>query len=196
MKSTKSLIKKLFFNFGYICLIMLCMIQVGHTKKITTYNIAGISSMKSMHLEYNEPDPIPELPTHPQTLPTFTEANVYKYRLTSYYEDDCVGAGFCRWDLVPNEYGWYTYNGKLVVAGATYYMQNVFGVKENKLYFTYWDELVITIDGVDYEAIILDTCGACYRDERLDLMVVDQASGIDRGYRGYNMIDVRVTKKQ
>ena len=196
MKSTKSLIKKLFFNLGYICLVMLCMVEVGHNKKITTYNIAGISSMKSSHLEYVEPDPIPELPTYPQTLPTFTDANVYKYRLTSYYEDDCVGAGFCRWDLVPNEYGWYTYNGKLVIAGATYYMQNVFGVKENKLYFKYWDELVITIDGVDYEAIMLDTCGACYRDERLDLMVVDQASAIDRGYRGYNMIDVRVTKKQ
>jgi hypothetical protein len=75
-------------------------------------------------------------------------------------------------------------------------MQNVFGVQENKLYFRYWDELIITIDGVKYDAIMLDTCGACYRDERLDLFVTDAAHAIDRGYQGYNMIDVQIAKKQ
>ena len=83
MKSTKSLIRKLFFNLGYVCLVMVCMIDVGQSKKITTYNIAGISSMKSSHLEYVEPVVIPEPVQTPQLLPAVTETDVYKYRLTS-----------------------------------------------------------------------------------------------------------------
>lgn len=199
---TRSLIRKSIFNLIYICAIILCLTRVGSTTKITTFNVAGVSSMKSSHLEYVEPEPEPEPTPAPApaavatSVSTPTSSNVYKYRLTSFYEDECVGAGFCRSNLVPNERGWYTYNGKLVIAGATYYMQNVFGVKENKLYFKYWDELVITIDGVKYDAIMLDTCGACYRDERLDLFVVDAAHAIDRGYQGYNMIDVQIVKKQ
>ena len=54
----------------------------------------------------------------------------------------------------------------------------------------------VTIDGVAYQGIILDTCGACYRDERLDLFVKDGASAIDRGYKGRNMVDVKITKKK
>jgi len=204
MKNRKGLIKQLFFDLVYIVAIMVCFTRVGSATKITTFNIAGISSLKSTHLEYvapPEPEPVVEAAPEPAansavSTVTPSSSNIYKYRLTSFYEDECVGAGFCRSNLVPDEHGWYTYNGKLVVAGATYYMQNVFGVKENKLYFRYYDELVITIDGVKYDAIMLDTCGACYRDERLDLFVVDEAHAIDRGYKGHNMIDVQIVKKQ
>ncbi len=214
MKSRKSLVKKFAFDLLYIIAICICLTKVGHATKITTYNMTGIGSIQVGQQLVRDPEPEPEPEPVPVPAPT-PEApapaqpvvnatssvepstnQVYKYRLTSFYEDECVGAGFCRSNLVPDEHGWYTYNGKLVIAGATYYMQNVFGVKENKLYFRYWDELVITIDGVRYDAIMLDTCGASYRDERLDLFVVDAAHAIDRGYQGYNMIDVEIVKKQ
>ena len=55
---------------------------------------------------------------------------------------------------------------------------------------------MVTIDGVKYPGIILDTCGACYKDERIDLFVKDKASVVDRGYRGKNMITVEIIKKQ
>jgi hypothetical protein len=39
-----------------------------------------------------------------------------------------------------------------------------------------------------YEAIVLDKCGACKRDRRIDLFVTDKASGID-------VKDIRVYEK-
>ena len=60
----------------------------------------------------------------------------------------------------------------------------------------YYDEVNITIDGQVYPGIILDTCGACYRDERIDLFVKDKASVMDRGYMGRNMITLEITKKK
>ena len=189
MKSRFDLIKKMSLNLIYVIALILCVIKVGSVNKITTYNLAGISSLGSSQIlsEYVEPEPEPE--------PEPVAPTVYKYRLT-HFTDPCVGAGFCANQLQLNEKGWYTYQGKLVVATATPYMINVFGYKPNKLYFRYYDELILTIDGVRYEAIVLDTCGACYRDERIDLFVKDPAHGIDRGYRGYNMISVEIKKKQ
>lgn len=192
-KSSLALIKKMSMNLVYIVAIFLCVVKVGYSNKITTYNVSGISSLGTTQIlsEYVEPKPNTNL-----LAAGITKSNTYKYRLTS-FTDPCVGAGFCgAKHFQTNEKGWYMYKGKLVVATATPYMINVFGKKANKLYFKYYDELLLTIDGVEYEAIMLDTCGACYRDERLDLMVVDQASAIDRGYRGYNMIDVKIIKKQ
>lgn len=192
MKNTLAMIKKMVLNLVYICAIFLCLVKVGYTNKITTYNVAGISSLGSTQIlsEYKEPQ-------KPQILTAgIGSSNIYKYRLTS-FTDPCVGAGFCgAKHFTPNEKGWYTYKGKLVVATATPYMINVFGKKANKLYFKYYDELYITIDGVTYEAIVLDTCGACYWDERIDLYVKDKKSVIDRGYRGKNMISVQIKKKQ
>jgi hypothetical protein len=189
MKSRFDLIKKMSLNLIYVIALILCVIKVGNVNKITTYNLTGISSLGSSQIlsEYVEPEPEPE--------PEPVAPTVYKYRLT-HFTDPCVGAGFCANQLQLNEKGWYTYQGKLVVATATPYMINVFGYKPNKLYFRYYDELILTIDGVKYEAIVLDTCGACYRDERIDLFVKDPAHGIDRGYRGYNMISVEIKKKQ
>ena len=59
-----------------------------------------------------------------------------------------------------------------------------------------YDEVNVTIDGKVYPGIILDTCGACYRDQRLDLFVKDGNSAIHRGYMGRNMINVEITKKK
>ena len=55
--------------------------------------------------------------------------NVYETRMTSFWANDgygtgeCTGSGLCSWDFDINENGWYTYQGKLVIATATTYFQ-------------------------------------------------------------------------
>lgn len=129
------------------------------------------------------------------------------YRLTSYYTGDntgsgeWVGAGIHTSKFETNSKGWYTYKGKLVMAGATNEcLRATKGAcgnwntrKEGKRYFDYYEEIKVVIDGIEYEAIILDSCGASMRlnENRLDLFVSDKASAIDRGYRGVNPIQVK-----
>lgn len=191
MKRVLPILKKEIFVVLYVIAFFLVLLRVGEVKKITTYNISGVSSLKSSHLltEYNPEEII-------------SKEEIYKYRVTSYFPGDecnsghCTGTGLCTDDFQVNEYGWYTYKGKLVLAAATTYLQNKFGVKENKLYFKYYDEVILTIDGVEYEGIILDTCGACYKNEIIDLFVSNKASVLDRGYKGKNMVSMEVIKKK
>lgn len=51
-----------------------------------------------------------------------------------------------------------------------------------KHYFRYYDTLIIEIDGVKYEAIILDSCGASMWEGyfRLDLFVSSKEYTIDK----------------
>lgn len=105
------------------------------------------------------------------------------YRMTSYYTGDstnsgeCTASGICTNKFDTNEYGWYTYKDKLVMASGYEY----------QLY----DEIQVIIDGVAYDAIILDKCGACRKDTRLDLFVDGKESFLDRGYKGINPIYVK-----
>lgn len=185
----------------YVILIISILCSIGHVNIVTTYNVSGVASLQSSHMidKYVPPEPEPE--PEPEVV-NASEEPIRNYRLTSFYADDgygtgeCVGAGFCSWDFDENEYGWYTYKGKLVLAAATPYLLNKFGRRDGITYFKYYDEVTITIDGVEYPGIILDTCGACYKDVRLDLFVKGGLYGIDRGYMGRNMITVEVTKKQ
>ncbi len=128
------------------------------------------------------------------------------YRLTSYYPGDdtgsgeWVGAGYHIFNFEINDKGWYTFDGKLVLAGATNECLNAKkgacgkwnAPKDNKTYFNYHDEVTIVIDGLEYEGIILDSCGACMdlEENRIDLFVINKESMIDRGYRGENMVEV------
>lgn len=52
--------------------------------------------------------------------------------------------------------------------------------------------MLVEIDGIQYEGVILDSCGACsyIQENRLDLFVRDKNSVIDRGYKGKNMVKV------
>ena len=124
------------------------------------------------------------------------EQNKQAFRLTSYYpteDTDCTGSGKCSWDFQVNDKGWYTWNGKIVLAAATTYLQKSFGYVEGKKYFKYYDEVNVTIDGIDYKGVILDSCGACMKvtyEERLDLFVNSGENAIDRGYKGNNPIYV------
>lgn len=113
----------------------------------------------------------------------------YTTRMTSYYpaeSSDCTGSGKCSWDFTVNDKGWYTYNGKLVVATATTYLANQgWYVAPGVHLYEYWEELVLTIDGIEYDAIILDSCGSSMRTDRVDLFVSNANSVKD------TMINVR-----
>jgi len=107
----------------------------------------------------------------------------YETRMTSYYPgDDCksgtvTGSGKGVKDFEVNEYGWFTYDGKLVVATATKYLLNYgFTLSEGVHTYKYWDEITIEIDGVRYEAIVLDSCGHAMHSDRIDLFVSNSKS--------------------
>ena len=189
MKKRPTLISKEIKLLLYIFVLLLCLVKVGERNTVTTYDVTGVSSVLSSRLEKEYVPPVVEEEVVQAPEPKF-------YRLTSFYKDECTGSGLCKKDLTLNERGWYTYNEKIVVATATPYLINVFGAREGRDYFRYYDELRITIDGDPYDAIVLDTCGACYWDQRIDLFVKDEASVTDRGYKGKNMISVEITKKQ
>lgn len=93
----------------------------------------------------------------------------YMARLTSYYPEEgetMTATGLGINDFQVNEKGWFTYNGKLVVATASTRL----GYTNMRTYNLY-DEIVLNIDGIDYNAIVLDVCGACMWDNRIDLFV-------------------------
>lgn len=79
-----------------------------------------------------------------------------------------TGSGLDIYDFEINEKGWYTYEGKVVIAAATNEgLRSNYGVlaKYNKpepgiRYYDYFEEFQIEVDGVIYDAICLDTCGA------------------------------------
>lgn len=117
-------------------------------------------------------------------------------RFTSYYIGDYSGSGATTSsglgvdDFEVNENGWYTYNGKVVIASATYRCLNATtGAcgKYNELpegynIYKIGDEITIFLNGNNYEAIILDSCGASFWEEdlqRYDIFVQDKASVYD-----------------
>lgn len=190
MKRQLLIIRNLTFVLLYVILAFFLVAQVGESGKITSYNVSGVSSLRSAHIFTEIKEEIKEKVEEKITA--------YKYRMTSYYPNDdygsghCTGSGLCTDKFGITDQGWYTYNGKLVLAAATPYLQNKFGYKENKLYFKYYQEIDVTIDGQTHKGIILDTCGACYKNEIIDLYVKDKASVTDRGYRGNNMITIEL----
>lgn len=133
----------------------------------------------------------------------------YAVRLTSYYTGDGMGSskytgsGINTDKFKVNDKGWYTYDGKLVLAAATKECLNSTKGACGKYkwsdavthYYSYFDELNITIDNVEYTGIVLDSCGASMSEDRIDLFVKDKSSVIDRGYLGNNPAIVQIPKK-
>ena len=123
-----------------------------------------------------------------ETMPendTISQSNVTSYttRLTSFYANDgygtgsCTGTGLCENDFQVNENGWYTYQGKLVLATATPYLLNYgYGLADGIMTYNYYDEVTVIIDDISYQAIIVDSCGVCMVDNRIDLFVSNRES--------------------
>lgn len=83
-----------------------------------------------------------------------------------------TGSGKKTSDFQVNEKGWYTYQGKVVIATATPYLLNYgYSRKEGITYRKYYDTLTIVIDGIAYEAIVLDSCGAAMSKNIIDVFV-------------------------
>ena len=105
----------------------------------------------------------------------------YKARLTNFWPDDgygtgrVTGSGKTIYDFQVNEHGWYTYQGKLVIGTGTPYLLK-YGYKQGKgvRLYEYYDELTLTIDGKNYPAIVLDSCGAAMKEKRIDLYIVGE----------------------
>ena len=111
--------------------------------------------------------------------------NTYTTRMTSFYTDDecntgsVTASGLSTNDFDINSNGWYTYQGKLVIATASYKLKN-WTMTDQAHPYNLYDELVINIDGIDYNAIVLDLCGYCMWYNRIDLFVRNKQSAIDK----------------
>lgn len=115
-----------------------------------------------------------------QQIEGYTITYEYETRMTSYYPtraNRVTGCGleFNKFDV--NENGWFTYDGRLVIATATNYLLN-YGWKlaDGVRTYQYYQELILNIDGVDYLAVVLDSCGLCMQTGRIDLFVMDKNS--------------------
>ena len=110
-----------------------------------------------------------------------------QYYLTAYWTGDgyesgtCTGSGKCVKDFQVNDKGWYTYNGRLVLAGATTYLLKYgYSRIEGKRYFKYGENVTVTINGVDYPGTIWDSCGACMKNNIIDLFVSGSQSSVGK----------------
>ncbi len=191
--NSKLVFRNCFLFIVYIAVLAVSLFNFDGVINLITFSMNGVNSVSSKELSkhYTKKEEV-----------VLKEYPKLSYRLTSFYANDgygtgsCTGSRLCEHHFQTNEKGWYTYNGKLVLAAATPYLQQKFGYRKGKTYFKYYDEVILIIDGVRYPGIILDTCGACYSDERIDLFVKNKESVVDRGYRGKNMITIEITKKQ
>lgn len=128
---------------------------------------------------------------------TTSDNKLTGYRITSYHPGDgCAsgtktGSGKSINDFSTMKIGnknVYTYNGKIVVACATKelfntgYSVNGSQKTQNKYYFKYYQEFTLVIDGVNYPAICLDSCGAAMweGEYRIDIFVPSSSDIINR----------------
>mgnify|MGYP004593679495 FL=1 len=128
--------------------------------------------------------------------------NQYMLTLTYYYPGDATGSGSTTGsgvttsNLTTDEKGWYHYQkdgvNYLVVAAATTYCRDSsnhcgvniqkHGIAKTIHYYKYFDTLKIDIGGKTYDAIVLDSCGACMwgdrdiRGEKIDVFVRNSSS--------------------
>ena len=127
------------------------------------------------------------------------DATIMKERVvfTSFWPSDATGSGTITHsglaisDFQLNENNWYTYHGMVVVATATTqclesskgscgkYMEPL----DTHHYFDLFSIIQIIVDGKTYDAIVLDSCGACFWDEeyqRVDIFVKDKNASVGK----------------
>ena len=117
----------------------------------------------------------------PTPEPIVEQPKSHNSRMTSYWVgDDCnsedmTASGKTTRDFELNDKGWYTWNDMLVIATASKRLG-----KTNQRTYRLYEEIYIKINDIVYKAVVLDVCGACMRDNRIDLFVKDRASMIDQ----------------
>lgn len=169
----------------FILFLLASILIFNYRKEIRNLKKSHIKIEKNVKIarnNNNETEKIVEIVPENDTV---SQSNVMSYqtRLTSFYANDgyetgsCTGTGLCESDFQVNENGWYTYQDKLVLATATPYLLNYgYGLVDGIETYRYYDEITLNIDGISYQAIVLDSCGACMGDNRIDLFVSNRES--------------------
>lgn len=180
MKRKYKLKKKVKIILAIILLVIsIIVIKTNLNRHIKTKDTKVVQSIKKeekpVKKEINEQIEVVEETQEEIVEEPIEVSNTYTTRLTSYYPEetsDCTGSGLCSWDFQVNEHGWYTYNGKLVVATATEYLLKYgFTLNEGVHTYKYGDEITLVIDGIEYQAVVKDSCGNCMKTDRVDLFV-------------------------
>ena len=149
--------------FGVATMIMPIKVNSAEYKEITINAQSSVKIVAKVEEMHNEMEN--------------TVQNSYTTRMTSYYSGEagsgeCTGSGLCINDFQVNDKGWYTYQGKLVVATATpYLLKYGFNLADGVHTYRYGDEITLNIDGIDYQAVVRDSCGFCCKSDRIDLFV-------------------------
>ena len=181
---------------GYILIIIVILsafafkgIKIGHTKaKHTEVVQIDVQEEKVVKTEINGvlEDIEENIEEEQVEEPVIEYSNIYETRMTSFWANDgygtgeCTGSGLCSWDFDIDEHGWYTYQGKLVIATATTYLANQgWYVADGVHLRQYGDEVTLVIDGIEYDAIVKDSCGNCMKTDRVDLFVSNGESARD-----------------
>lgn len=121
------------------------------------------------------------------------DISVDEVRITHYYTNDATGSGKCtasgkcvnEFDI--NENGWYTYQGMVVIAAATYRCLfsrsgacgRLSSVPSGYNLHDLYETLMIQVNGIMVDAIILDSCGSCMKKvgnetlQRYDIFTVN-----------------------
>ena len=126
------------------------------------------------------------------TLPEIQETEDVEIVFTNFFPKDSTGSthrtgsGKSTKDFKLNKQGWCTYDGFVVVGTATYECirsnddgcKKYTSVPEGIALFNYWDTFRFEYGGVYYDAVVLDSCGAChvfnefdYGLQRFDIMI-------------------------
>ena len=181
--------------------------------KKTTAVVTKIEPEKvvALEAENNQEEVVEEQPAHEETKTeeveqiTEIKQEVYEkpaevevsngpwnYRLTSYYTGDYDGSsavtasGKTTNEFQVNEKGWYTYQGKLVIATASDRLKSWSSYSNSTARtFDLYQTLILEIDGVRYEAIVLDVCGAAMKRDIIDLFVSNSSSVKDTQIQVY-----------
>ena len=187
MKPSKLIDLYVIILIMWLCLIIICVVLfIKNSEHIQQHTIINTDEKDAINeiIENNNNKMEKSVETMPEN-DTISHSSVISYqtRLTSFYANDgygtgsCTGTGLCENDFQVNENGWYTYQGKLVLATATPYLLNYgYGLGNGIQTYRYYDEITLNIDGVSYQGIVLDSCGACMGDNRIDLFVSNRES--------------------
>lgn len=145
-----------------ICVLFIYIIKPQDTKKVEV--------KETIEKEEKSPqEPLNEVKEDTVENVEIYTTDSYVARMTSYYPEEgetMTATGLGINDFQVNDKGWFLYQGKLVVATASERLGYT-----NMPTYNLYDEIVLNIDEIDYNAIVLDVCGACMWDNRIDLFI-------------------------
>lgn len=115
-----------------------------------------------------------------------TKVIITNYGLWDNHSTDTTASMLNTSDFAINSAGMYTFENKVVVATANT-NRLAWPLKQGYKTHDLFDELIIEVNGINYDAIVLDVCGSCYGVEnenyqRYDIFTIDNSIGKVEGY--------------